>query len=384
MSRKRKKTAVRGLLMVPVLFFALAFLLLAVRKGDWRLYTLAAAWPAFYLISGILFPVLVEMDRILLSLVHFFSGILLLVTALWLPDRLSGILIQLAAGCFLMLFSLPLSSSAGSKTSFSAGMGIPALAALLLPLVFSLPVDTGYSACVFLLFPLCLLGRKRQAGLGFLLFLAGLAPMLLSGNWASAAGWALTAPFLLWISSGSWLAGILSFLSGAAGLTAGVLFLPSLAVQQLPRLSVSELASAFSGGLFGSGPGLGSSLSAADPPAVWPLIILSEQFGILFLCGLILLFAFLLVRSASGALLSRRELPALQVAGLVLLLGIRALLSLCALSGLIPVPASGFPLLSADPLVYGTDLFAMGWIAGQLVLNDRNLDEDERLAMLAH
>ena len=123
-------------------------------------------------------------------------------------------------GCFLMLFSLPLSSSAGSKTAFSAGMGIPALAALLLPLVFSLPVDTGYPACVFLLFPLCLLGRKRQAGLGFLLFLAGLAPMLLSGNWASAAGWALTAPFLLWISSGSWLAGILSFLSGAAGLTA--------------------------------------------------------------------------------------------------------------------------------------------------------------------
>ena len=99
---------------------------------------------------------------------------------------------------------------------------------------------------------------------------------------------------------------------------------------------------------------------------------------------MILLFAFLLVRSASGALLSRRELPALQVAGLVLLLGIRALLSLCALSGLIPVPASGFPLLSADPLVYGTDLFAMGWIAGQLILNGRNLDEDERLAMLAH
>ncbi|MBO7663007.1 MAG: hypothetical protein J6U01_06520 [Clostridia bacterium] len=384
MSRKRKQPAARGLLMVPVLFFALSFLLLAVRKGDWRLYTLAAAWPAFCLISGLLFPVLVGMDRILLTLTHFISGILLLLTALWIPDRLLFMLIQLAAGCFLMLFSLALSSSSGGKTAFSAGMGVLALVALLLPFVFALPVDTGYSACVFLLFPLCLLGRNRQAGLGLLLYLAGLAPLLISGNWASAAGWTLTGSFLLWIASGSWLTGILSFLSGAAGWIAGALFLPSMALQQLPRLSVSELAAAFSGGLFGSGPGLGSALPAADPPVIWPLIVLSEQFGILFLIGLILLYAFLLIRSASGALLARRELPALQTAGLILLPGIRAVLSLCALSGLIPVPASGFPLLSPDPLVYVTDLFAVGWIAGQLTSNNRDLDEDEHLAMLAH
>ena len=379
----RSRSSARGLTALNVTFFALAFLLLAVRDGGTERYLLAAGCPAFLLVSGLLFPGLFRIDKTLLALTNFISALGLLLTSLAFPDQLLSSLLLLAAGYACLVLFLGLGVASPESPAVAGLFALLALAGLALPFVFPLPVPVGPAACVFLLLPLSVLLARRQLLPAALLVAAALCLLFLRGDWASALGLALSAALLAWASSGSWLVLLAAVgLSGGLG-WAALRFLPALSPGVLPWLSARNQAVAFSGGLFGTGLGLGSSVDLSENASVLPLCLTAEQFGSVFLCCLVLVAAALLLRGVSVAAASRRNVSALQGMGAVILLACRALASLCALLGWLPLPAAGFPFLSPDPLSRLAAFALVGWLAGIHAANQSDLKEDTHLAMLA-
>ena len=373
-----------GLLISPVLFFLFAFLLPAVREGDGRFYALAGIWSFFILGSGILFPRLFRLDRLLLTIVNVFTGMLPLLTSLTDMNLQMGYWVELGVGYALMIAACSLARTGSEALSFRLLLLLPALVLMVLPQIVPLSFGTGFLSCVILLFPFAALLKMRHFLIAGLMSLASLSLLLWQGEWAPALSWAAVVSLLLWTSSGSWIILLISALSGF-GLTG--LFLrisPSLLWESLPRLPASEDAAAFSGGLFGTGPGLSSALSGLKGNVLWPLLTIQEQFGSIFLCCLLLLFAVFLARCVSGACDARKELPALECMGAVILLAARVLIVLASGLGWLPLPSAGFPLLSSDPAVLLPDLFLAGWIAGVIARNRADLEEDTHLAMLSH
>ena len=379
---KKKSSSVRGLFLSQIVFFALAFLLLAVREGDWRFYALAAGWPCLTLIGGLLFPSLFRTDRMLGALTLFFAGLLLLLTAAYALSQLPGRLIWLGFGLLIFLLSPSLFPSVLLSPPCGWGAGLLAAAALGLKLVWPGSYEAGPVASALLLIPLGALMSRRSFLPVFVLSAAGLSLLLLNADWASALVFGMTFSLLLFLSSGSY-AMLLAGLLESGGLWGGFMLLfPPLALSGLPRLSPAALASAFSGGLFGTGLGLGSGLPAESASGLWPLLLAGEQFGLIFLVCLPAILALLLARMTAAASSSGKG-PSLFAMGSILLLGLRGLLSLAACVGWIPLPSFGFPLLSTDPATGMADFFLAGAASGLLDAQARELKEDARLAMLA-
>ena len=112
--------------------------------------------------------------------------------------------------------------------------------------------------------------------------------------------------------------------------------------------------------------------------------LFGEQYGLILLfCALLLLIA-LLIRGASLALHTRKSFHASLSLGIVLLLGLRAFLFLAAAAGLLPVAPGAFPFLTSSAPDLFAHFFLLGLLSGVSARNDADLEEDARLAMLAH
>ena len=92
----------------------------------------------------------------------------------------------------------------------------------------------------------------------------------------------------------------------------------------------------------------------------------------------------LLIRGASLALHTRKSFHASLSLGIVLLLGLRAFLFLAAAAGLLPVAPGAFPFLTSSAPDLFAHFFLLGLLSGVSARNDADLEEDARLAMLAH
>jgi len=381
---RRKRSYSGGLTALNGFFFALAFLLLAVRDGATEKYWLAAGCTVFLLAGAFTFPVLFRIDKLLLALVNFFAALSLLLVELAIPDRLLPHLLALAAGYACLFCFLGLGRAAPESLAAAWLSAVLALVVLALPLAVSLPGSVGPAACVLLLLAFPVLLARRQLLPAALLVLLALCLMLLRGDWASALGLALAFTLLAWSSSGSWLVLVASVaLAGGLG-WAALRFLPNLSPGLLYWLSARNQAIAFSGGLFGTGLGLGSSVDFSKSASVLPLCLVGEQFGSVFLCCLVLVLAALLLRGVSIAAASRRNVSALRGMGAVILLSCQALAALGSLLGWLPLPAAGFPLLSFDPLSLVSAFALVGFLSGIHAANQSDLKEDTHLAMLAH
>ena len=382
--RKKRSSPGTGLLVLEFILFLLMFLLPAVREGDPRFYGLAVVFPGFLLVSGLLFPALLKTDRTLLSLAHFLAGLFLLTTVLISPDLLLSRVLALAAGYVGLILCQGFSRGIPETMPLSAAAALAALLALALPLIPGLSLHTGLPACGLLLVSLSVLLVRRRLLAAVLILLPALVLLLLQSDWASALCLALTVSLLAWTSSGSWLILLASLLLFGGSLWGVISLLPRLNPASLPFISPQITSAALSGGLFGTGPGLGSVLEASDLSSVLPLAAVAEQFGSVFLCCMILLFTALLLRGVSVASAARKGAPALQAMGIVLFLGLQGALTLAACLGLVPLTVSGFPLLSPDFLSEAAALSMVGILAGIECRNRADLEEDSHLAMLAH
>lgn len=373
--RKRSSGRFRLAAML-VLFFACAFLLPASRTGDARLYLLAAAVPAAMLLllffpGGTMF-----LDRSSLSAGLVLCGFSILAPAAVLPDEALSQGMRCIAAMFFLMAGVVLVRSFRPSVPAAALAALLALGMLACPLWFpSLSFSLAEGGTALLLFAVAAFLALRLCLPALLTALSGLLLLLLRQDPGSAAVWCITCILVFWAASGSALwSGIT--LGCAGGLFAGfILFMPqsvpSLSDSLLPRLATMPLIPPES---------VPESPESSDPL----IFLLGEQYGLVFILCALLLLILLLLRGTSLALHTRKSFHASIAIGAVLLFGLRTVLFLVMLIGILPPQSAEFPLLTASFPALGAQFFLLGLLSGVSARNEADLEEDARLSMLAH
>ncbi len=361
-----------------LLFFAAAFLLPACRNGDPGLYLLAAAVPGIMLFLLLLPAGFLTPDRPALSCVLPLCGFGLLATVYRSPDETLSQGLRCAASLFFLF------SGAVLVRSFRPSVPSAFLAALCGLGMFSCPLwspDLSFSLAAggmaLLLISAAAFLALRLRLPALLVVIGGMVLLLYGQDISGAAVWGICFVLLFWSASDSLL------WSGVSLVCAGGLFALFNGFSQVP-----------------DGPGTFSALSrivampllpqevppeaSADVPPDSLFFLFGEQYGLIFLFCAVLLLILLLIRGASVAQHTRKSFYASVALGAVLLLGLDALFFLYAAVGFLPFRPESFPFLTASLPDLFAHFFLLGLLSGISSRNDADLEEDSRLAMLAH
>ena len=351
-----------------LIFFACAFLLPASRTGDGRLYLLAAAVPAVMLIL-LFFPgSAIFLDRPSLSAALILCGFSILASAAVLPDEALSQGMRCIAALFFLMTGIVLVRA--FRPSFPAALSLVLLSLGMLSVPLWMPsvsfslAEGGtalllFAVAAFLSLHLCLPALVSSLG--------GVMLLLLQQDPSAAAIWCVASVLVFWAASGSGLwSGISLFTSHLFQSSASASeshLLPRLAAMQvIPPDTVTESAEA-SDSLF---------------------FLLGDHFGLLFLLCALILFVLFLLRGTSLALHTRKSFHAAVALGAVILFGLRAILFLVVTMNWLPVETVDFPLMTASFPSICAQFFLIGLLSGVSARNEADLEEDARLAMLAH
>ena len=362
---------------VLLLFFAAVFLLPACRTGDAGMYLVAAAVPGVMLLLLAFPSVFFSPDRPSLSAALPLCGFGIMAAACASSGdalsqclRCAASLLFLAAGAVLARTFRPSVPAAGL-------LAVCGLAVLCCPLWFpGASFSLAESGTALLLPAVAALLTTRNRLPALAAALGGMILLLLQQDAGSAAVWGLSLALLFWAASDSLL------WSGISLVSAGALFwiffrvLPPAAgsgvSSLLPRIASMPLF------LPASVP---ESTAVASPDSLF--FLLGEHYGLILLLCAVLLLVLILIRGASVAQHARKTFHAALVLGVMLHLGLRTLLFLCAAAGTVPVSPGSFPFLTSFLPDLFTHFFLLGLLSGVSARNEADLDEDVRLIMLA-
>ena len=407
MTKKKKAPASRLSVLVMVFYF-LAFLLLALRDQSVLGYILAVAVPCMIFLGTSLLPLLFPTDRLLMSLTNFLCalGILLLYAANPAYALQQAVFYGIGLAAMVFCIYLVRSSRTWRRTVL---LLIPlSLGLLALPLAageeingarnwISLgPLSFQPSEIVKLLL-LAVLSYylSQRKPLPCLLFLlACMALLMLQKDLGTALLYFGTALLLYWTATGN-----LPFtLAGLAGGCAAAW----LGYQQFAhvRLRVSlwlnpwadyggagyqivqGLMALASGGLWGVGLGLGTPTAIPVYESDYIFAVLCEQFGLVFAVCVLLVYAVLILRGASVAISARRSFHGLLAMGSVVLIGLQTFLIIGGVLKLIPLTGVNLPFVSRGGTSLITSMCLAGFIQGVESLNEDDLEADAQIAML--
>ncbi len=375
----RKHSSFRSRVFVLLLvLFAAAFLLPASRTGSPVLYMLAAAVPVVMLLLLFLPAGLFSLDRSSLSAALSLCGFGMLAAVYISPDETLSQGMRCIAALFFLAFGAVLVRAFRPSVPAAVLPALCGLALISFPLWLpSVSFSLAEGGMALLLFAVAAFLSLRQYFPALSASLVGTFLLLLGQDYGTAVVWGLVSVLVFWTGSDSLLWSGISLVSSAglfAILTGFVLPVPDAAPGMLSRIAAMPLIPPET--IAEDSAGFGS------PESLY--FLLGEQYGLVFLfCALLLLIA-LLIRGASLALHTRKSFHASLSLGIVLLLGLRALLFLAAAAGLLPVAPGAFPFLTSSAPDLFAHFFLLGLLSGVSARNDADLEEDARLAMLAH
>ncbi len=393
--------------MAVMLFYFLAFLLLASRDGSMLGYILAAAVPCMIFFGTNLLPHLFPTDRLLMSLVNFLFalgvlplyganpayalqqavaygvGLAAMIVCIYFVRALhtGRRIIWLVIPVSLLLLCLPLllgQEINGAKNWIALG-----------PFSFQ-PSDVVKLSLVLVL---AFFMSRRQL-LPWLCFAAAcLMILLLQKDLGTALLYYCTALLLYWASSGNLFLSLLGVAGGAGAAWYGYQTFAHVrlrvAIWQDPWANserAAQLLQGFaaisSGGLWGTGLGLGAPTSIPVYESDFIFAVLCEQFGLIFAACVLLIYAALIWRSAVIAASARRSFHGLLAMGSVLMIGLQTFVIIGGVLKLIPLTGVTLPFISSGGTSLVSNLCLIGLIQGVESLNEADLEEDTRLAML--
>lgn len=359
-----------------VLLAALIFLVPALREGDSRLYTLAAAVPAAMLLSATVLARLFSLDRLLLSVSLLLLAAGIAALAMTDPDAAMAQALRCGAALAALLVGAVLirSLSPSLLTSLcGAFLGLLALSCRLLVRDWSVPL--AEAAMALLLISFASLQSRQGTVVALLAGIAGLGLLLAGRETMPALLWALALLLLVFISDGRpvvllpALAAVLLLFFGAGRLYPGMFRFESPGVPET---------------LLSAGPVGADALpgeTAAETLSLFPL--LAGRFGLIFAGLVSLLFVPVMLRGNFTASTARTRFHAVLAAGVTLLLSLAVLASLLSSFGLFSAPGFAFPLLTGSLPALCAWMFMVGLLCGVSARNASDLAEDAHLAMLA-
>ena len=124
----------------------------------------------------------------------------------------------------------------------------------------------------------------------------------------------------------------------------------------------TAVAAFANGGLMGAGPGGGEAkLVLPDAHTDFTFAVVGEEFGLIACIGLLLLFAFVVMRVLQRAKIEPDPFPALALSGLGIVFGLQAIINMGVNVSLLPAKGMTLPLISYGGSSLIGVAFAMGW-----------------------
>ncbi len=138
----------------------------------------------------------------------------------------------------------------------------------------------------------------------------------------------------------------------------------------------TALQSILGGGIFGRGPGEGIAKKILpDSHTDFIFAVAAEEYGILFCIGLMLIFAFIVVRGLSHSLKNEDPFIRLGAAGLIVMFGVQSVINMSVNLNLIPAKGMTLPFISYG----GSSMLALAFQMGLVLALTRRRFEPIRL-----
>lgn len=403
-----RRDPARRLARTVMLFFFCAFFLLFLKDYAWQAAALALGVPAVIWLGTHFLPRLFPTDKLLLSLTNFLCALGVLVLYATNPAYAYQQAMYYGVGLFAMVLCIYL-------VRLIKHWRIPvlilmplSLVLLALPLVIgketngaknwfyvgSLSVQPSEIVKLSLLLILSyFMGRRKL--LPWLFFAVGcLGLLMLQKDLGTALMYYGVTLMLFFASTGNLPLTGLGLAGGAGAAVLGYKLFAHVkrrvAIWQNPWSDydnagyqlVQSLMAIASGGLFGVGLGLGYPRTIPVYHTDFIFAVICEQFGVLFGLCVLLVYVALIWRGATIAMAARTSFHGLLAMGATLLLGLQTFVIIGGVIKLIPLTGVTMPFVSYGGTSLVSSMCLVGLVQGVASLNEDDLDEDTRLAML--
>lgn len=412
-SRRRTRAARRDpgrlLSSVVMLFFFSAFLLLALKDMKWEGFVLAAGVPAMIWLGTHVLPRLFPSDKLLLSLTNFLCalgvlvlyatspatayrqalyygvGLVAMVLCVWMVRLVRSwhapvlLLMPLSLGVLVLPLVLGRETNGATNWIYFAGLSVQPseLVKISLLLILSFYMSR-HRMLPWLGFSVACLGvLMLQKDLGTALLYYGVTLML---YFASTGNLALTG---LGLAGGAGAAVMGYRMFAHVKKRVAVWRNPWADYKNSGYQIVQGLMALASGGLIGVGLGLGTPTSIPVYETDFIFAVICEQFGLIFGVCVLLVYVALIWRGATIAMAARRSFHGLLAMGATLMLGLQTFVIIGGVIKLIPLTGVTMPFVSAGGSSLLSSMCLIGLLQGVDSLNNDDLDEDARVAMIS-
>lgn len=405
---RNKKDPGRRLSSAVMLFYFCAFLLIACKDFAWQGFALALAVPAMIWVGTNFLPKLFPSDRLLLSLTNFLCALGVLVLYSTEPDYAYHQAMYYGVGILAMIVCVWIVRLVRSWR-IPVLLLIPlSLALLALPLVIGRETNgaknwfyvAGISVQPSEIVKLSLLiivsyYMSRHRMLPWLFFAVScLGVLMLQKDLGTALMYYGTTLMLFYASSGNLLLTGLGLAGGAGAAVMGYKMFAHVKKRVAIWLNpwsdyensgfqiVQSLMAIASGGLFGVGLGLGSPKTIPVYYTDFIFAVICEQFGLIFGLCVLLMYVAIIWRGATTAMAARTSFHGLLAMGCTIMLGLQTFVIIGGVIKMIPLTGVTMPFVSYGGTSLVSSLCLVGLLQGVASLNDDDLKEDTRLAML--
>lgn len=391
-----------------MLFFFCAFFLLFLKDYAWQAAALALGVPAAIWLGTHFLPRLFPTDKLLLSLTNFLCALGVLVLYATNPSYAYQQAMYYGVGLVAMVLCIYLVRLI-KHWRIPVLMLMPfSLVLLALPLVIgketngaknwfyigSLSVQPSEIVKLSLLLILSYFMSWRKL-LPWLVFAVGcLGLLMLQKDLGTALMYYGVTLMLFFASTGNLPLTGLGLAGGAGAALLGYKLFAHVkrrvAIWQNPWSDydnagyqlVQSLMAIASGGLFGVGLGLGYPRTIPVYHTDFIFAVICEQFGVIFGLCVLLVYVALIWRGATIAMAARTSFHGLLAMGATLLLGLQTFVIIGGVIKLIPLTGVTMPFVSYGGTSLVSSMCLIGLVQGVASLNEDDLDEDTRLAML--
>lgn len=405
---RNKKDPGRRLSSAVMLFYFCAFLLIACKDFAWQGFALALAVPAMIWVGTNFLPKLFPSDRLLLSLTNFLCALGVLVLYSTEPDYAYHQAMYYGVGILAMIVCVWIVRLVRSWR-IPVLLLIPlSLALLVLPLVIGRETNgaknwfyvAGISVQPSEIVKLSLLiivsyYMSRHRMLPWLFFAVScLGILMLQKDLGTALMYYGTTLMLFYASSGNLFLTGLGLAGGVGAAVMGYKMFAHVKKRVAIWLNpwsdyensgfqiVQSLMAIASGGLFGVGLGLGSPKTIPVYYTDFIFAVICEQFGLIFGLCVLLMYVAIIWRGATTAMAARTSFHGLLAMGCTIMLGLQTFVIIGGVIKMIPLTGVTMPFVSYGGTSLVSSLCLVGLLQGVASLNDDDLKEDTRLAML--
>ena len=398
----------KPLIAVVRTFFFSAFLLLALKDFAWQGFALAVAVPALISVSTNLLPRLFPADKLLLALTNFLCALGVLVLYSTNPAYAYQQALYYGVGVAAMVICIYLVRLVKSWHAFSILMTPLSLALLALPLVIGRETNGaknwfyvgGISVQPSEIVKLSLLiivsfYMSRHRMLPWLFFsVCCLGLLMLQKDLGTALMYYGTTLFLYYASTGNLIVTGVGIGGGVGAAALGYKMFAHVkkrvAIWRNPWSDyersgyqiVQSLMALASGGLIGVGLGLGSPRTIPVYHTDFIFAVICEQFGLIFGLCVLAMYVAIIWRGATTAMAARTSFHGLLAMGCTTLIALQTFTIIGGVIKLIPLTGVTMPFVSYGGTSLVSSLCVMGLLQGVESLNEDDLDEDTRLALL--